>query len=107
MQTLKKNKYFKWFWPVTEGITLLTWKRIIKHYIEDLFLKPSKIKKSLKNYKSGQNWQKFCQKNVFITKISKTFDFFGQKSKKNVMFFSVLLYGITPKYNCVCFCLFF
>ena len=36
-------------------------------------------------------------KNVFITKISKTFDFFGKKSfKKIVIFFLVLLYGITP-----------
>ena len=39
-------------------------------------------------------------KNVFITKLSKTFDFFGQKSKKKIiMFFSVLLYGITPSWS--------
>ena len=53
--TLKtwKSKYLKWFWPVTEGITLLT-KKKIKHSIEDLIFKPSKIKKSLTNYKSGK-----------------------------------------------------
>ena len=34
--------------------------------------------------------------NVFITKISKTFDFFGQKAKiEIVMFVSVLAHGIT------------
>ena len=38
LKTLKKN-YFKWFWPVTEGITLLTWKRIIKQYIKDIIFK--------------------------------------------------------------------
>ena len=43
-----------------------------------------------------KNNQNFVLKIVFITKISKTFDFFGQKSKKKiVMFFSVLSYGIT------------
>ena len=44
-----------------------------------------------------KNNKNFVKKNVFITKISKTLDFFSQKSfKKIVIFFSVLLYGITP-----------
>ena len=38
----KKRKYLKWFWPVTEGITLLTWKRIIKHYIKKFIFKTFK-----------------------------------------------------------------
>ena len=43
-----------------------------------------------------KNTPKFSLKNVFITEISKTFDFFGQKSKKKVVIFcSVLSYGIT------------
>ena len=38
----------------------------------------------------------FFFKRFFITKISETFDFFGQKcNKKIVIFFLVLLYGIT------------
>ena len=45
--------------------------------------------------KGGEKTPKVGLKNFFITKISKTFDFMGQKSKKNVRF-SVLLYGITP-----------
>ena len=50
-----KCKYFEWFWPVTEAITILTWKVKIKHFFEDLTLKTSKIKKkkSLKNSNSG------------------------------------------------------
>ena len=40
---------------MTEGIILMTSKRKIKHYIEDLILSTSKIKiQSLKNSKSGQ-----------------------------------------------------
>ena len=35
-----------WFWSVTEDIRLLTWKRIIKHYIEDQIFKTlKKLKK--------------------------------------------------------------
>ena len=62
------------------------------------FFKPLKIKKSLKKIlKVVKNNHFFVKKNVFITKISKTFDFFSQKSKtKIVIFFLVLLYGITP-----------
>ena len=53
-----KSKYLKWFWPVTEGITLLTWKIIKKSYIEDFIFKPFTNQKIFKNYKSGQNNQK-------------------------------------------------
>ena len=47
--------------------------------------------------------QNSVKKNVFITEISKSFDFFGQKSikKKIVMFFLVLFYGITHSSNTV------
>ena len=34
-----------------------------------------------------KNNQNFVLKNIFITKISKTFDFFGQKSKKKKLSF--------------------
>ena len=50
----KKCKYLEWFGPVTEGITLLSWKGIIKHYIEDLIFQNFDNKKSLKNSVSGQ-----------------------------------------------------
>ena len=50
----KKCKYLECFGPVTEGITLLSWKGIIKHYIEDLIFQNFDNKKSLKNSVSGQ-----------------------------------------------------
>ena len=50
-------------------------------------LKPStKKKKSLNNSKSGQKNQNLVTKNVFITKISKTFDFFDKKINKKSCF---------------------
>ena len=72
-------------------------RKISKHYIEDPIFKTLKIKKSVKKILKGvKNNQKIVKKMFFSNKISKTFDFFGQKSKKKVvMFFSVLLYGIT------------
>ena len=45
----KKRKYLKWFWPVTEGITLVIWKKIIKYYIKDLIFKTFK-KKTFKKF---------------------------------------------------------
>ena len=77
---------------MTDGITLLTEKRIIKHYIEDLIFKSYKKFKNLIFFKVVENNKKIVKK-LFIYKISKTFDFFGLK--KIIMFFSVLLYGIT------------
>ena len=69
---------------MTEGITLLTWRRIIKHYIEDLIFKTfKKLKKNLKNIlKVVKNNQNLVKKNVLITKILKSFSFFGQQSKQ-------------------------
>ena len=79
---------------MTEGKTLSTWKRIIKHYIEDVNLKPSNIKKILK--KTLDMVLKKGKKRRFYYLNIKTFNFFGQKSKKKmVMFFSVISYGIT------------
>ena len=49
-------------------------------------------KKNLKVVKNNQN---FVLKKSCISKISKTFDCFGEKSKKKIIFFLVLLYGIT------------
>ena len=50
--------------------------------MEDLISKTLKIKKSLKKINSGKKYPKFSFKNIFITELSKTFDFFGQKTKK-------------------------
>ena len=34
--TTLKCKYLEGFWPVTECLTLLIWKKIIKHHTKDL-----------------------------------------------------------------------
>ena len=68
---------------MTEGITLLICKKIIKHYIEDLIFKTlKKKKKNLKKILKVVKITKILFKKCFSTKISKTFDFFGQKSPK-------------------------
>ena len=78
---------------MTEGITLLTYKRKIKHYIEDLISKNFKNKnKNFKNSKSGQKSPKFGFKKCFYYL---NIIFFTFRSKKMVMFFSVLSYGTT------------
>ena len=51
----QEYKHLEWFWPVTEGITLLIWKKIIKHYTEKLIFNNFKSKKKpFKKYTSGQ-----------------------------------------------------
>ena len=76
---------------MTEGVTLLTLTIKIKYYIEDIIFKNfKKLKKS--------EGVKITKKKVFINKISKTFDIFGQQSpKKKIIFFSALSYGITQQ----------
>ena len=85
-ENIKKCKYLEWFWHMTEGIILLTWKRKIKHYIEDLiFFKLQKIKLSLKNAQSGKN--KFKQKsikNVFLDFDNRVIPY--ENTEKNMIF---------------------
>ena len=56
----------------------------------------NKIGYFFKKSKNGQNSPKNIKKGIFVTKITNTFDFSSQKSKKkSVMFFSDFSHGIT------------
>ena len=73
---------------MTEGVTLLTLTIKIKYYIEDIIFKNfKKLKKS--------EGVKITKKKVFINKISKTFDIFGQQSqkKKNHIFLGAFIWN--------------
>ena len=67
---------------------ILQGKTILKHYIENQIFRSlkNKINLKIKNkiFKKilSKNNQKTLKKYVFVTKISNTFDFLGQESKK-------------------------
>ena len=65
------------------------------------FLKPSQIRKSLKNSKSGQKEPKNSLQKVFLLlKYQKLLTFLVKNPKRKIfMFFLVLLNGITLKLN--------
>ena len=71
---------------------------LLTTYIKDLISKNFKNKenKSFKNSKSGQNNQNLVFKKFLLLKYQKFWTFLV---KKNYMFFSVLLYGITLYYG--------
>ena len=46
-----------------------------------------------------KNNQNFVKQNVFITKISKTFDFFGKNLSKKLSYFSRCFYMESPFYK--------
>ena len=78
------------------SMTLLTLKRKRKHYIEDLIFKNLKklFKKIFIKLKRGAKRIKTFLKNVLITKILKTFDFFPQKSQnKNYVSCGIIQQG--------------
>ena len=64
---------------MTEGITLLTWKVIIKNWLKISFLKPSKILKTLTILKVVKNNQNFVKKRFLLLKYPKLLTFIGQK----------------------------
>ena len=57
-----------------------------------------KLDISLKNQKNGQNSPKNIKKGIFITKVTNTFDFSSQKSKKNQSCFSRTFHMESPNW---------
>ena len=79
-----------------EVMILLTWKKIIKHYIEDLIFETSKKLNFLNFFKNWSKITKKISKKCFYYLNIKYFRFFWSKFPKKIFVpLSLVCYGIT------------